>query len=103
MNGLICITMVGFLAVAASGCATDQAVARVTTVEVKTPVPVPCLTPADVPPVPQNATAAKNADVQQMAAAIGVELLQRREYDAKADVLLRSCSTIVSTTKGANP
>lgn len=76
------------------GCATDQGVARVEAVQVDRPVPVPCLNPQDVPPVPQPAVARVGASLDQKTAALGVELLQRREYDARADALLRSCTTL---------
>jgi hypothetical protein len=84
-----------------SGCATDQGPAQVQTVEVKVPVPVPCLKPEQIPQQPARATAKPDADVNQMAAAIGVELVARRQYDEEVAPLLAACSTL-PPTKG-NP
>jgi hypothetical protein len=73
----------------------------VQTVEVKVPVPVPCLKPEQIPQQPARATAKPDADVNQMAAAIGVELVARRQYDAQVAPMLAACSTL-PPTKG-NP
>jgi hypothetical protein len=85
-----------------SGCATDQAVARVDTVTVDKPVPVPCVDSKDIPPTPQPAIARVGASLDQKTAALGSELLQRREYDARAAALLAACSSLPPQPKG-NP
>ena len=95
-----CVVFAILMLVLLWGCATDQAVAKVETVTVDRPVAVACLTPESIPKAPERAQTHAGASVDQEAAALGAELLQRREYDATATALLQSCATI-PPTKGS--
>jgi PBP1b-binding outer membrane lipoprotein LpoB len=90
MTVVLLILLVVFL----SSCATDQGPAQVQTVEVKVPVATPCLKPEQVPQKPVRATAKADADINQMAAAIGAELVARRQYDEEVAPLLAACSAL---------
>lgn len=86
------------LAAALAGCSAGnvrpapEVVVETRTVEVKVPVRVACIAAADVPTIPPTAMR-PDGDLRQLAAGAASDVYALADYAAKADALLRSCST----------
>lgn len=59
--------------------------------EVRTPVPVPCVSAHEVPQVPRTAFV-PGGDVKQNAAAAAIDLEGLQDYAVRADAVLRQCA-----------
>lgn len=85
-------------ALALSACATTaptpprEVVVQTRTVEIKVPVRVPCIAAEDVPAVPPTALR-PDGDLRQLAAGAASDVYALAEYAARADALLRSCTS----------
>jgi hypothetical protein len=97
------VLALGVLALA--GCATLEPQqrppeTRTITVEVKTPVPVPCFTEADRPVLPALTTIdIDHATVDQMAAALAADEANEILYRTAVDALFMACLKTTGGTK----
>lgn len=86
------IIMVGVCVLGLSACATDQVVVH-DTVEVKVPVPVPCVTDVPVcPPYKLDTEDLRGKSIYTQSNAVLVELEQRRACEAELRAVLVKCA-----------
>ena len=88
------IAMLAALGMAMTGCSTTPVappVPEVRTVEVRIPVPVPCVSASEVPAVPRTSFK-PGGDMKQNAAAADLDLRDLEDYAVRADAVLRQCA-----------
>ena len=76
------------------GCASLPApppLQEVRTVEIKIPVPVPCVSAHEIPQVPRT-NFKSGGDMKQNAAAADLDLRDLEDYAVAADAVLRQCA-----------
>lgn len=96
MRTFLVVLLLGLL----GGCATTQppvVITKVETQKVEVPVPVPCMSPKDVPEEPQWAfeqflLAPTQGTLFQAIQAARAERLQRREFLEQVRILFQKCS-----------
>ena len=66
---------------------------RVEVKEIKIPVPIPCVSVAELPTVPKTSVPLEtNAGLLQITAGLLADLLALEQYALQADVLLQQCA-----------
>ena len=91
---LLLVCWVIFLTACGANPPKPELVAAAPVVEVRVPVPVPCVNAADIPVVPGSSLPVRTAGVEALANGAAADVLTYRSVALKQNAMLVSCSVL---------